>query len=231
MWVAVVVLASVSAHGATIYDQLPEVIATHWGPDGAPDEWSPTSFTSVYLPLLIGVAACGLMAGAAALVPAMTRTTPEQSEWEACRREGDRRVIIVILSTAALMTVALVSVATLQVWAQVQSFSAWPIFLCILAAIMIAVPTSRAVSSQVKQRASAAGVRPSSNEELEDSRWLPGSILNDPHDPQIMVPKREGTGYGLTVNVGHRKGRAVVAGFLVITLGLPLALLLIASQS
>lgn len=224
-------LAAVSGYGATVYDRLPEVIATHWGPDGSPDDWSPKSFTSVYLPLLIALAACAFMAGAAALVPRMTRPKPEQSEWETYRREGDRRVLIVILSTAALMTVVLVSVAVLQVWVQVQSFSAWPVFVGILAAVMIAAPMSRLVSSELKQRALAAGVRPSSDEELEDSRWLPGGILNDPDDRQILVPKREGTGYGLTINVGHWKGRAVVAGFLAVTLGLPLALILIASQS
>jgi uncharacterized membrane protein len=228
--VAVALLAAVSGYGATVYDRLPETIATHWGPDGSPDDWSPKSFTSVYLPLLIAVAACVVMAGAAVLVPRMTPSEPEQSGWETYRREGDRRVIIVILSTAALMTVAIVSVATLQVWAQVQSFSAWPVFLCILAAVMIAVPVSRAVSADMKQRASAAGFRPSSDEELDDSRCLPGGFLNDPDDPQVMVPKRKGTGYGMTINVGHWKGRTLVAGFLVVTLGLPLALI-VASQS
>ena len=46
-----------------------------------------------------------------------------------------------------------------------------------------------------------------------------------------MVPKREGTGYGLTINIGHWKGRANIGGFLVVSLGLPLLLILIAPPS
>lgn len=229
MLIAVVLLVAVSAYGATRYDQLPEVIATHWGPDGVPDDWAPKSFTSVYLPLLIAVAACALMTACALFVPAMTPSGPNRTEWEAYRREGDRRVVVVILSTTALMTVALVSTACIQVWQQVEVFSAWPVLACILVSVLIAIPMSRTVSSGMRERAAAAGVRPSSAEEMEDGRWLPGGILNDPDDSQIVVPKRRGTGYGSTINVGHWKGRAIVIGFLAVMLGLPLVLVLVAS--
>ena len=45
-----------------------------------------------------------------------------------------------------------------------------------------------------------------------------------------MVPKREGHGVGLTLNVGHPKGKAVVVVFLLVVL-LPLALMLLVPEA
>lgn len=224
---AVVLLVGVAVYGSSVYERLPDVIAIHWGPDGRPDEWALKSFSNVYLQLLIAAGACLILAVCAALVPAMTPDRPEQSVWEKWRKERDRRVVIIVLSTAALMTVALISVASVQMWQQVSRFSAWPVVACILAAVMIAVPLCRSVASDMRRMASAAGVRPSAEEESEDARWIAGGILKDPDDPQVLVPKREGTGYGLTVNIGHWQGRTIIGAFFVVTLVLPLALLLL----
>lgn len=49
-------------------------------------------------------------------------------------------------------------------------------------------------------------------------------LYNDPENPAMMVPKREGYGIGTTVNVGSRKGRVAIVAFAVVVLA-PLLLI------
>lgn len=39
--------------GLTVWDKLPEKIATHWGPNGNPDAYSGKAFAVIFLPLLV----------------------------------------------------------------------------------------------------------------------------------------------------------------------------------
>lgn len=52
----------------------------------------------------------------------------------------------------------------------------------------------------------------------DDRYWVLGVLYNNPNDPRVLVPKRYSG--GLTLNVGNPYGRLVMAGMIVLIVGL-----------
>jgi len=221
---AAAVLAGFAVHGASLYGSMPRILPTHYGFSGEADAWGEKSFGTVFGTLAVGVGTTALMAFLTALVPAMSPAEPSPSAWRRIQREGAERGAVALLGVTSLLTALLTGTASLPTWRGDDTFNpAGTIVLC-LALLGAAFPVFAGYGRWASRRAEAAGVTPSAEEAAEDRLWLPGGIYNDPATPEVMVPKRAGHGYGLTVNVGHRKGRSVVAVFLVLVVGLPLGL-------
>lgn len=218
-------LAVLAVWGARIYDDLPETIPTHWGPGGAPDAWEEKSFGSVFMPQLISAGTAALMAVLALIIPALMNPPRDPSPWRRYRLEGAERATISALGWVSLLTALLVGGLGVQGWTTPQDVSfAWPMALyLVLVFVMIFVPYRR-WQRWSDARATEHGFAPTAEEQAEERLWLPGGLYNNPDEPLIMVPKREGYGIGTTVNVGNRAGRTAVVVFLLVFVGGPLAL-------
>lgn len=221
---AVLILVACFVDGAITYESLPEVVPTHWGPDGSPDSWSPKTFGSVFFPLLVAAGVSVLLAIVTAAVPKMIIPDNEPSLWELYRREGMIRGTIAAMGGTTILIAVLSGYFAVAGWTNPDHVSSWPALL-LTALILGIVPLSYAAASQWAHRtALSRGIRPTAAEEEEEKLWIAGILYNNPDDPHILVPKRSGTGIGLTVNVGTPKGRAVSVIFLVVFVVGPLAL-------
>ena len=222
--VAALVLASCFAYGTTIYDSLPEAIATHWGAGGSPDAWDAKSFGSVFFPLMMGAGISAFLSLIAAVVPLMVPPGREATRWELYRREGMIRGTVAAMGGASVLTAVMIGFLTVAGWKNPEHVPIWPALL-LTALILGVVLVSYTIASRWARRtALAEGILPTAAEQEEEKLWIVGGLYNNPDDPHIMVPKRAGSGTGLTVNVGNPKGRAAVIVFLVVFVVFPLIL-------
>lgn len=223
----VIVLAGAFAYGASIYDDLPDPVPTHWGASGEPDTWDEKSFGSVFMGLLAGAGTAALMALLALIVPAMTQPKADPTPYQRYRQEGTHRALISVLGWVSLLTMLLIGYISVSGWTGPEQLSVfWPMSLFLIGTVAVIILPFRRWERWSTGQAAANGVYPGEEDLAEDRLWLPGGIHNNPDDPHILVPKREGHGTGLTVNVGHRRGKTVVAVFLAVFVLGPILLIL-----
>lgn len=223
--VGVLILAAFFAYGTTIYDSLPEMIPTHWGASSTPDEWADKSFGSVFAPLLVGAGVSVFLALISAAAPRMVPRNPDATPWELWRREGTIRGIVAGMGGMSVLMAVLMGVVSVSAWRNPDGFPAGSVLLVIVL-ILVAVLAASALSSRWARRTALRnGITPTVREQEEDKLWIAGGIYNNPKDPRIIVPKRAGSGTGVTVNIGNSKGRAAVVVFLTFFVVVPLVLL------
>lgn len=220
--------------GASAYDSISDPVPVHWGASGEVDEWAPKSFASVYMGPLIGLGIWALLARIIALVVKTSFRAPK-TDFARIQKEGLKREIIAGLGGIVLVTSLLVCVPLGVVISSAQSGSSsigtsmlpWMIlltFLTLPAMFLGFLYGKRWMQKSIREY----GVIPTAEEQLEESKWIAGGIRDDPHDPSIFVPKREGLGYGLTVNWGSRGGKIFLLIFAALTV-IPLVVLLVIS--
>lgn len=224
---ALLILGLTLAHGMSLYDSLPDRVPTHWGPSGAPDAFDTKSPGNVYGMLWVGIAITAVLAFLSAAMPAMAPARRDPSDFALVQREGMIRGATGALGLTSIGLAALLSLLALQGWHTPGHVGGWAtafLPVLILAALAWAF---RQGSRWAKRHAANAGIQPSAEEAAEERLWIAGGLLyNNPADPQLMVSKREGTGFGLTVNVGTPKGKWAVAAFLLLVIGIPAGLVL-----
>ncbi|MCC3269504.1 DUF1648 domain-containing protein [Arthrobacter gengyunqii] len=219
---AALILIPCFAYGAMIYESLPETIPTHWGAGGTPDAWADKSFGSVFAPLLIGAGTSVFLVLIAAAVPLMVPPSQDATAWELWRREGMIRGTVATMGGVSALTAALVGLLSVAGWRNPDALPMGPV-LILLALILAVVFVAYTLSSRWARRSALkSGVMPTAQEQEEDKQWTVGGLYNNPDDPHILVPKRSGSGTGMTVNVGNAKGRAAVVVFLGLFVGVPL---------
>ncbi len=222
---SVLALAAVVVWGLRVYPDLPETIPTHWGPGGVPDAWEEKSFGSVFMPQVIAAGTTALMAVLALVIPALMNPPKDPSAWKRYRLEGAERATISVLGWISLLTALFVGYLGVQGWVTPDEVSfKWPMALYLLLVFLKIFLPYRHWSRWADAQAGEHGFTPTAEEQAEEKLWLPGGIYNNPDEPLILVPKREGYGTGATINVGNRAGRITVIVFLVVFVGGPLAL-------
>ncbi|MGG5753004.1 DUF1648 domain-containing protein [Zafaria sp. Z1313] len=221
---ATAVFAALAVYGASLYDGLPETVPTQFGVGGEADAWGEKSVGTVFGPLIVGVGLTVLLALLAYMAPAMSPPPKDATAWTAYRREGMLRGTVAGLGWTCLFLAMIMGVVMWATWHPGATVPTWPLLLGTFAIIGGVVACSVRYERWSERAARDAGVVPTGDEVEDDRKWIGGVFYNDPSDPHLLVPKREGTGYGLTVNVGNRKGRVAVVVFLLLTVG-PLVLL------
>lgn len=218
---------------------LPGQMPTGFGPGGEVRGWEDTSFGTAATSLIIGAGETLLLGLIAAMVPLLDSSNPaKRSLWGHFQVEGSHRAVRSVLGWATLVLNLMFVYLTNQSWSYARQAAdgstaappMWPLILFILGIFVAMVPPFRRWARWSRRTAARHGIHPTPQEEAEEKRWLPGGILNDPTEPKLFVPKREGYGVGLTLNVGHPKGKAVVVVFLLVIL-LPLALMLLVPEA
>ena len=226
--VALLSLGLCLVDGALIYGSLPDIVPVHWGLNG-PDAWEDKSFGTVFMGPLVALGSVALLALVSAAAPAFSPEEPGASDWEAFRRRGMIQGTVAAMGAVSLLIAACVSYLSMRGWRTPEEVEMWPAL--VLSGFILAViaPVYTAAERRSRREAARNGVHPTDEEAAEDTKWIGGVLLNDPHDPHVLVPKRSGTGTGLTVNIGHARGRTAVVLFLVVVIGLPIGLGLLAA--
>lgn len=212
------------AVGASRYAAMPDVIPTHWGPDGTPDAYSDKSFWSVFGPLLIGPGAAIFFAFIAFATSALVPESPTPTRWRSYQREGSYRANVLLLGLVATLIALLIGTVCVAAWNGVSSFAPWPVAVFVVVVLGIILVGYPAGQRWARRRAREAGVEPSPAEIAEDEKWVAGGLYRDADDPRVLVPKREGQGVGTTLNIGSAAGKAVAAALLVLVLAVPFGL-------
>lgn len=222
---AAVILVGTQVYGLSLYAEMPDPVPTHWGPSGAPDAFDAKSPAAVFGMLWVGLGMTLLMAFLGAVVPALSPARAEPSPYRRIQREGMIRGTMGALGATTVLLALLFSALAIGSWLHPESVGGWfAIAFVALILVLIGWASSRG-SRWARRRAVELGIHPDADEAAEDRLWLwGGALYNNPDDPQFLVPKREGTGMGLTVNVGNRKGKWGVAIFLLVVIGGPIVL-------
>ncbi len=100
----------------------------------------------------------------------------------------------------------------------------WPVLLLIcgvliVIALVLVMPIPR-FRIKARMRADRGPISTASRD--DDRYWYGGFLYNNPDDPEVLIPKRNGLGW--TLNFGHPAGKGFLIGLLLVGLVLPLAL-------
>lgn len=224
---ALVLLGATFAAGSVIYDQLPEMLPTGWGPSGEVRGWAEKSFGTVFMTTIIGCGMFVMMGLVGLMAPMLSPSGRDLSPWSQLQVAAGHRTVTEYLGWVTALITAMLCWITVETWrlsAGTASPNLWGIALIMVAIFVVAIPVSRAQRRWAVRTAEQLGLHPTEEEAAEEALWLPMGIYNDPSNPAMMVPKREGYGVGTTVNVGSRKGRIAVVVFAIIILA-PLVLI------
>lgn len=221
---AAVLLVAVVGYGIAIYDSIPDQIPQHYGTGGQATRWEAKSPGTVFFPMLMSFAGLFILPIVAAVLPGFMSTPDDASAWTRLRIEGSVRGTRAGLGWAALFTVAISAWVSVVMWRGSEHAPGWPIAIFV-AGIFVALWFAYGRWSRWARRtAELHGIHPSPEEAADDRLWLPLGIYNNPEDPRVMVPKREGYGLGTTVNLGSRAGKILVAVFLAVMI-IPIVLI------
>lgn len=221
---AAAVLVGVTAYGIAIYDSLPDRLPLHFGPDGQATRWGEKSPGTVFMGPLIGAGTLLVLPVVAAVLPSLTPTPDDASDWTRLRVEGSVRGTRAGLGWVALLLALLFAWIAVATWQAPERLSPWPVAVFLVAMVVALVLTYRRWARWARSTAQLHGIHPTPEEEAEERLWLPLGLYNNPDDPRVMVPKREGHGMGTTVNVASGGGKLAVVAFVVVMV-VPIVLL------
>lgn len=198
-------LCACAAYLAAHWQQIPALLALHFGTDGQPDRWVARSIGTVFLPILIGVVILSVLT---LLLYAMTHwlrpiyVSGAQGENESRFRRTASTVLLVIEYWIAALF-SYIAVRPLLP----SSLERPPRAIAMIAGLIaitggaVLMWLGQGGNRMRSQHPSGTGsVRPV-GDRTEDRLWKLGVFYFNRNDPAVMVERRFGIGY--TVNFGH----------------------------
>ncbi|OKP99306.1 DUF1648 domain-containing protein [Paenibacillus sp. P46E] len=197
------------------YDQIPDQIPIHFNSSWDADRYAAKSYSSVFMPAIIQVFITLLFIfenwSIRRVKPQVQAADPNRS----IRQDVTfRRAWSYFMITANFLLVILFSVVQLNMISLLNINFAIPIILIIITFIMLyyfAISFWAGQSeSRLERSADSANVRPVH----DDDKWLLGMIYFNRKDPNLIVEKRFGVGWGL--NFGHPVSWLILLGIIVL---------------
>ncbi|GAA3873685.1 DUF5808 domain-containing protein [Leifsonia kafniensis] len=226
-------LTAVAAVGVSVYDSLPETLATHWNAAGVADGFATKSVWSVFGPLLIGLGMTAFLF----VVARLTGRIPMRrvADYGAEQQLAMQQLMQQLVGQITLVIAALFAALSLLAWYAPHNVGAnlavgivGPVLL--FAVIVVFLVRQRRIVRQGAAVVAAAGVSgagtsagslPSTAHRADtpddDRFWKGGMIYLNRDDPALWVPKRFGVGW--TVNLGHPGGIAIMTIPVLIIIG------------
>lgn len=210
------------AYTGTQYGHIPNMIPTHWGPNGQPDAFSPKTPFSVVALLLILLVIQGMMLGIHAFTKRSgIKLNPAKGKTSQVQQLAFRKYTSWFLfMVSVLMTILFgyLQLTTIhQGLANAAIMFALPIGFLLLILIGTAV-----YAFKVGQSGSRIHVpfedeaKPGITAVDDDHNWKFGIFYINKNDPSIFVEKRFGVGW--TLNFGHPVGYIILFGPLLLIL-------------
>jgi uncharacterized membrane protein len=187
-----------------LYPQLPSLLPVHFKPNGFPNGWQYKTYWRVLMPVFVQLALTVILAGVATLL--LSRPHGDHDE-----DAPDVRAAAAAAEAVALLTFiwvafqGYVAVALTLMWqAERAGLGPWYAYLvltCIVLTIVVAI------------RAHARLGRPDPRPFVPE-HWKFGRLYNNPDDPALFVPTRNGSRW--TLNFGRPIAAALMGTILVI---------------
>lgn len=210
------------AYTATQYEAMPDLIPTHWGPNGQPDAFTEKNPFSVIALLLISFIMQGMMIGVNATTKKSgIRLNPAKRSSSKVQQLSFRKYTSYFLFLTSLATTILTSFLHITTIHEDIVSSVFMIsmpfgflFVILLATVIYAFKVGQGGARiPVEEEEPIEGVT-----DFDDDRyWKAGVFYINKEDPSIFVEKRFGIGW--TINFGNPIGYLIIF--------VPLALILI----
>jgi len=213
-------IAGTAGYLSARYPRLVPMLPVHFGRGGIPDRWVPKSWALVMMPVVVQLALAFVFGAIAAIVlyrtaPGVPWTGPATPQ----DPDHDRRM------TAAAEAVALLSFVWIgfQGLAAVQLASLWEAGAGGLGrayglGLMVAIGLSIATGLRGMRRIG----RPAGQAGHDGPHWRLNVLYVNRADTRLFVPARAGVGY--TLNFGRRSAVGLLAGVLILGVGVPIGI-------
>ncbi len=201
------------------FAELPNLIPTHFGLLGRPDQWRPRSIframMPAYLCLVLGVgtaAMAHLIGQAKRAIRSDDHGLSFQAQQRFRRIMANYLAVVSLLLTAMLTTLSQSSIRVALGWDQALSPA-----MMIMTMVLVAVALAGSIYIALKygqggsRLERGAANRPLTDGLADNRLWVLGMFYVNREDPSIFVERRFGFGY--TLNLGNPKAIALLCGF------------------
>ncbi|WP_318614282.1 DUF1648 domain-containing protein [Sporosarcina sp. YIM B06819] len=213
------------AYTASQYGNMPDMIPTHWGPNGQPDAFSPKTPFSVIALLLIQLIMQGMLLGFNALIKRSgIKLNAAKSKSSQVQQLSFRKYSSWFLFMTTVLSTILMSFLHLSTIHEGIGNTALMLIMPLGFLLLILIGTA-VYAFKVGQSGSRIAVAfedeatPGITDVDDDQYWKFGAIYVNKNDPSIFVEKRFGIGW--TINFGQPLGYII--------LFVPLVLILVIS--
>lgn len=210
LWLAPAAIITVATVviGVASYPSMPEVLAVHYGPNGAPNRVVVKSVGAAFSLVFVQAGLTALLGGmAAAIVHSRPDLDPAQPQGSA---RWSRRYMS-LGAKSLLGLVAMIDLALLG-----SSLLMWTGIITPWAPLVVAVPILAAVAATIvvlaRNNRERGGVGESTGlTHVDDDRyWRGGLVYVNRDDQKLLVPRRFGLGW--TLNFGNPRAAMLLAG-------------------
>ena len=196
------------------YNNLPEIIPTHWGANGEADAFSEKNIMSTFFISFIDISMVILMAflGIGTIGSRIYLDTKDLEK----NRKRALRYLNNLGYGFFILTLSIQSVTTTIPYYMVNekpipiAFTLITLFIPMI--IILPIIYSFAMLSSLKSKE-----KYSNSTESDDERWIYGFIYYNKEDPAFLVEKRFGAGW--TFNMAHIKSKLILGLLFIITFG------------
>jgi uncharacterized membrane protein len=216
---AAVLLAVAAAIGAAMYPYLPDPYAIHRDLAGAATAVAPKTPLVVFGPLVIGAVVAAILTLFSVLVTrAALRAAPGDDPAEGPALAAARRgVVAAMLSELSAVVAFGISAIEITGWTLPDTAAGTRVALIVMIALVAVVIGAAVRRSRRIAPRGAAHPRGGAEAPDDDRHWKGGIVYVNRDDPSLFVPKR--FGLGLTINLGHPGGIAIVVLLALIAVG------------
>ena len=217
LYIPLVIGLFLAAYTLYHYNELPQLIPTHFNGVGEIDGWANKNIATALFPSGMTMLITLLFSYS------LDSTFNKRSKLSKEQLEKGKTVILKYLKWSALTILILVFAITLMmmgiVFSTVQGAALNPIYNYVsVSAIFLSVIlmgyNSYCYKRNLPYKEENEAYLPP---EEQDDYWLLGLFYNNPNDPTVLVAKRHGLGW--TINIGSFKGKLLIIVTLLVILG------------
>ncbi|PVZ54466.1 DUF1648 domain-containing protein [Arthrobacter sp. H-02-3] len=214
LWLAPAVIVTVTTVviGVVSYPSMPEMLAVHYGANGAPNRVAAKSVGTAFSLVFVQIGVTALLAGIAAAIfhsrPDLDPAHPVGSaRWY---RQYMSLGSKALLGLAAMIDVGMLGSSLLRWTGTVTRWAPLMVVLPVLAAVVVAIMVLAGNNRERDEGEKDTGL----THRDDDKYWRGGLFYVNRDDHALMVPRRFGLGW--TLNFGNPKSAMFLAGVVVL---------------
>jgi len=217
-----IVLAAAGLFVHFNWDKLPDRIPVHWGPGGAPDRWTGSSFSAVYGMLGVGLFITAMIVFFAYATLRMTRQVRPSGPSSEHEGRFKRLTALILIGSAYLVAFLHAGIAIGPLLTQTGDLGSTFKVLVFAPAVLVILLIAATFwmgqgGSRLKTEPDRAGEP--TGDSTPDDCWKWGLFYYNPGDPALLVEKRMGLGW--TFNFANGWSWVILGALFIVPLALP----------
>lgn len=195
------------------YNNLPDMIPTHYGASGKPDAFGPKNFVNAFLINIIDLALV-IIFSCTGIATVSYRVQLDTTDLENNRKKALKYLNRIgysfwIMTLTIQIGTTLIPIYSVNGW----NISNYSFLIITIAPIFISVYL---IYSYIMLSTTKSKVKDLYTPESDDEKWIYGFIYYNKEDPSFMVDKRMGAGW--TFNMAHKTSKLIMVITIFITL-------------